>query len=182
MESNTLNPTYRELIAIEKYRNSDTGRIYSDKHRNNWIKAIISIFAIAMLLGTMGVPIYNGVVALEDNAIPYQMGTSLEASTATGGHMGDLIAFEILHWGHLPSISQLEGLIEHALLTLGLAWLIALLAPVMYTFTSIFIGSIEAYGLSLSSIEFGLGYAAAGVSISIDIPTLAAVASVLLAA
>ncbi len=182
MESNILNLTYKELIAMEKYRNGDTGRIYTDRHRNNWVKAIISIFAIAMLLGMMGVPIYNGVVALEDNAIPYQLGSSLEASTATGGHMGDLIAFEIYHWGHLPSISQLEGLIEHALLSLGLSWLIAILAPVMYTFTSIFIGSIEAYGLSLSSVEFGLEYAAAGVSISIDPPTLVAIASVLLAA
>ncbi len=43
MESNILNPTYRELMAIEKYRNSDTGRFYSDKRRNNWIKAIINI-------------------------------------------------------------------------------------------------------------------------------------------
>jgi len=182
MESNILNPTYKELIAIEKYRNGDTGRIYSDRHTNNWIKAIISIFAIAMLLGMMGVPIYNGLVALEDNAIPYQFGNSLEVSTTTVGHMGNLIVFEIYHWGHLPSIGQLESLIEHALVTAGVGWLLNILAPVIYTFSSIFLGSIEAYGLSLSSVEFGLEYAAAGVSISIDPLTLVAIATVLVAA
>jgi hypothetical protein len=40
MESNILNPTYKELIAMEKYRNSDTGSIYSDKHGNNCAKVM----------------------------------------------------------------------------------------------------------------------------------------------
>jgi len=184
IESNILNPTYKELIAIEKYRNGDTGRIYSDRHTNNWIKAIISIFAIAMLLGMMGVPIYNGIYAMESNALPYDM----EITTNTGhmvtssGSVGDIIAYEIFHWGHLPSISQLESLIENALVAAGVGWLINILAPVIYTFSSIFLGSIEAYGLSLSSVEFGLDYAAAGVSIAIDPPTLVAIATVLVAA
>ena len=124
MESNILNLTYKELIAMEKYRNGDTGRIYTDRHRNNWVKAIISIFAIAMLLGTMGVPIYNGVVALEDNAIPYQLGSSLEASTATGAHMGDIIAYEIYHWGAIPTAEAIGQMIAGALIDLGLTYLL----------------------------------------------------------
>jgi hypothetical protein len=125
MESNILNPTYKELIAIEKYRNNNTGRIYSSKHTNNWLKAIISIFAVSMLLGMMGVPIYNGVVALEDNAIPYQLGNSLETSTATGGHMGDIIAYELWHWGKIPTAQAIGQMIAGALIDLGLTYLLS---------------------------------------------------------
>jgi hypothetical protein len=121
MESNILNPTYKELIAIEKYRNGDTGRIYSNKHTNNWLKAIISIFAIAMLLGMMGVPIYNGIYAMESNALPYDM----EITTNTGnmvtssGSVGDIIAYEIFHWGQLPTARALAEELTGLFIDLG---------------------------------------------------------------
>ncbi len=118
-----MNPTYKELIAIEEYRNNNTERIYNNKHRNNWIKAIISIFAIAMLLSIMGVPIYNGIVALEENAMPYQLGNSLEAPTATGGYMGDIIAYELWHWGAMPSPTTVSGFIVDGLKSAGLGYL-----------------------------------------------------------
>jgi len=145
MESNILNPTYKELIAIEKYRNGDTGRIYSDRHTNNWIKAIISIFAIAMLLGMMGVPIYNGLVALEDNAIPYQFGNSLEVSTATVGHMGDIVWYEMTHFGARPSAAALISDIDGALAGFGLsvlAYFVPLIADAIAASGAISIGSI----------------------------------------
>ena len=121
MESNILNPTYRELIAMEKYRNGDTGRIYSDKHRNNWVKAIISIFAIAVLLSTMGVPIYNGIYAMESNAVPYDMEiTTTTSNIATSsGQAGDIIAFEIYHWGQLPTVRGLAEELTGVLLEVG---------------------------------------------------------------
>ncbi len=50
------------------------------------------------------------------------------------------------------------------------------------TFTSILLGSISAYGLSLSTLEFGIEYAAAGTSLSISWPIVAALASALLGA
>ncbi len=53
IKTNNLNHKYKELIAIEKYRHSYTGRIYSDKHGNNWIKAIISVFARAIVFKVM---------------------------------------------------------------------------------------------------------------------------------
>ena len=157
-----MNPKYRELIAIEKYRNSDTGRVYGDKHRNNWIKAIISIFAIAMLLGTMGVPIYNGVVDLEDNAIPYQLGNSLEASTATGGHMGDIVYYELTHFGAKPSKAALISDIDGSLsaFDLGvLTYVVPLIADAILASGAIDVGSITDIilvtiaGVSLGSIS-----------------------------
>ncbi len=160
-----MNPTYKELIAMEKYRKGDTGRIYSDKHRNNWIKAIISIFAIAMLLGMMGVPVYNGVVALEDNAIPYQLGNSVEASTATGGHMGDLVYYELLHWGALPSSNSLANIIRGEFESAGLAWLgeyagmfATYILAVILSGRGITTGTIlDALTSALSVIGIGLG-------------------------
>jgi hypothetical protein len=145
MESNVLNPTYKELIAMEKYRNGDTGRIYSNRNRNNWIKAIISVFAIAMLLGMMGVPIYNAVVALEDNAIPYQLGNSIEASTATGAHMGDILYYELTHFGVRPSAAALVSNIDGGLAGLDLtvlAYFVPLIADAIAASGSISIGSI----------------------------------------
>jgi len=122
VESNILNPTYRELMAIEKYRNSDTGRFYSDKRRNNWIKAIISIFAIATLLGTMGVPLYNGIIAMESNALPYDMEiTTTTSNIATSSvHAGDIIAYEIWNWGQLPNAKDLAIELTAVLIEVGI--------------------------------------------------------------
>ena len=48
MRLDILNPTYKELIAIEEYHNKDMEKICMVKHGNNLTKVIISIFAVAM--------------------------------------------------------------------------------------------------------------------------------------
>jgi hypothetical protein len=127
MVLSSLNPVYKELIAMEMYRN-DMGVIYKDKHKNKWKKAIMSIFAVAILLGIMGVPIYNGILVLEDNAIPYDMGNIVEVSTATSLHMGDIIYYELTHFGARPSVAALDSDIGGALGAAGLS-VLAYYAP-----------------------------------------------------
>ena len=171
MDSNILNPTYKELIAMEKYRNNNTGINYSDKHRNNWLKAIISIFAIAMLLSIMGVPIYDGVLALEENAMPYQLGNSLEATTATSGHMGDIVYYEMTHFGAKPSVAALISDIDGALAAFdltALAFVVPLIADAIADSGAITIGSISDIilttiaGISLGPISLAAIGALAG--------------------
>ena len=131
---------------MEKYRNNSTGINYSDKHRNNWLKAIISIFAIAMLLSIMGVPIYNGVLALEENAMPYQLGNSLDATTATSGHMGDIVWYEMTHFGAKPSVAALTSDIDGTLAGFdlsALAVVVPLIADAIAASGAITIGSIS---------------------------------------
>jgi len=109
MESNILNPKYLELKAIEMYRNNDTGMNYHIKHINNWKKSLISIFIIAVLLTAIGIPVYGGIIAMENNAIPYEFGNlgktiqSSSTNVVTGGHMADLIDYMLTHFGAAPT-------------------------------------------------------------------------------
>ena len=91
-------------MAIEKYRNSDTEMFYSDKHRNNWIKAIISIFA------------------MESNALPYDMEiTTTTSNIATlSVHAGDIIAYKIWNWGQLPNAKDLVIELTAMLIDVGI--------------------------------------------------------------
>jgi len=80
-----------------------------------------------MLLGMMGVPIYNGIYAMESNALPYDM----EITTNTGhmvtssGSVGDIIAYEIFHWGKIPTAQAIGEMIAGALIDLGLTYLLS---------------------------------------------------------
>ena len=138
--------------------------------------------AIAVLLTSIGVPVYGGIMAMENNAMPYEFGNTIAKTTVQTPVSGDIIYFEIYHFGQMPNVHELGNMIIHALVGIGAYGIVSILEPVLVTFTSIFLGSIEAYGLSLASLEFGLSYAAAGVSISIGWPVIAAIATVILAA
>ena len=126
MGINIINPDYRNLLAIEKSRINSIG-LHENKKYNNYIKAIISIFAAAILLSTMGVPIYNGIYAMESNALPYDM----EIATTTGniatssGHAGDIIAYEIWNWGKLPTARDLAEELTGVFLGLGFGTLMS---------------------------------------------------------
>ncbi len=113
------------MLAIEKSRINSMG-LHEHKKHNNYIKAIISIFAVAVLLSTMGVPIYNGIYAMENNALPYDMGivaTSSNSATASG-HAGNLILFELYNWGEIPTAADVGNMIVGALINLGLTYLL----------------------------------------------------------
>lgn len=68
-------------------------------------------------------------MAMENNAMPYEfgnIGSQLQAATSSitnTGHMGDLVYYELLHWGALPSSSSLTNTIVSALSSYGLAYL-----------------------------------------------------------
>ena len=91
-------------MAIEKCRNSDTGMFYSDKHRNNRIKAIISIFAT------------------ESNSLPYDTSISTAVSyiATSSVHAGDIIAYEIWNRGQLPNAKDLAIELTAVLIDVGI--------------------------------------------------------------
>ncbi len=43
---------------------------FQNKNKNNWTKALISIFVLALLMMSVGVPVYDGVLAMDNNAVP----------------------------------------------------------------------------------------------------------------
>lgn len=169
MESNILNPTYKELIAIEMYRNNDTGINYHNKHRNNWKKGLISIFAIIILLATMGIPVYSGVLAMENNAIPYEFGNSVSMQSyiqpIEGSSFGDLVYYELMHAGALPTAPTLANTIRNALESYGLG----IMAEYSYMFATYILAAIlsggslttgtiiDALTSALSVLGIGLG-------------------------
>ena len=125
MGINIINPDYRNLLAIEKSRINSMG-LHENKKHNNYTKAIISIFAVAILLSTMGVPIYNGIYAMESNALPYDMGiVAATGNSATAvGHAGDIVEYELTHWGAKPSIASLASKIAGFFASVGLGYLV----------------------------------------------------------
>ncbi len=108
------------MLAIEKSRINSMG-LHEHKKHNNYIKAIISIFAVAVLLSTMGVPIYSGIYAMEQNAIPYEV--NVNWNTIQSGNMANIIAYELWHFGAMPSPNNIAGFIRDGLESGGLGFL-----------------------------------------------------------
>ncbi len=81
----------------------------------------MSIATITILHGAPGVPIYNGVIAMESNTIPYEFGNmaNMDVKTTSTSGMGDIIYYELTH-GHFPSHTALNNLIGAVLGTYGL--------------------------------------------------------------
>jgi len=126
MESNILNPKYKELKAIEMYRNNSTGMDYHEEHKNNWKKSLISIFAIAVLLTSIGVPVYSGLISMENNAIPYEfgnLGKTIQSSSTdviTSGHIAELVDYELTHWGARPTETDIVNFLIGLFIGVGI--------------------------------------------------------------
>ena len=102
----------------------------------------------------------NDVVALEDNAIRYQMGTSVEASTATDGHMGDIVYYELTHFGAKPSKAPLISDIDGSLsaFDLGvLTYIVPLIADAILASGAVDVGSItDIILVTIAGVSLGL--------------------------
>ena len=161
MGTNIINPDYRNLLAIEKSHTNSMG-LHENKKHNNYIKAIISVFAVAVLLSTMGVPIYNGIYAMESNALPYNMGivaTTGNSATASG-HMGDIVYYELTHFGAKPSKAALISDIDGSLsaFDLGvLTYLVPLMADAILASGAVDVGSItDIILVTIAGVSLGL--------------------------
>ncbi len=182
MGSNTINPDYRNLLAIEKSRTNSMG-LHENRKHNNYIKAIISVFAVAVLLSTMGVPIYNGIYAMESNALPYDMGAAISTGNgATSGHAEDLIYYEIYNWGQFPSSQALEHMVIHILIGYGLEFVAAILSGAWAAFYAAFAFTIAGEGLTLAGVMNALIDGVVATGASLDPVTILVIASPLLAA
>ncbi|MEM0139124.1 MAG: hypothetical protein QXZ44_00710 [Ferroplasma sp.] len=154
------------------------------KKHNSHIKAIISIFAVAILLSTMGVPIYNGIYALENSAMLYEMGTAFSTGNiaTSSGHKGDLIYFKIFHFGQFPSSSDLEHIFVHRLILVGLEPIVGVFTGAWAAFYSVFAFTVISDGIILSSLSEGISYGLVAIGASIDPTTLAVTLAPLVAA
>jgi len=79
-----------------------------------------------VLLAAIGVPVYDGIMAMENNAIPYEfgnIGNELQISTANTGHIADLMWYELSHWGAKPSLNALADAIAGALTGEGIGFI-----------------------------------------------------------
>ena len=103
--------------------------------------------------------------------MPYQLGNSLEATTATSGHMGDIVYYEMTHFGAKPSVAALISDIDGALAAFdltALAFVVPLIADAIAASGAITIGSISDIilttiaGISLGPISLAAIGALAG--------------------
>ncbi|MCL5787726.1 MAG: hypothetical protein M1581_03845 [Candidatus Thermoplasmatota archaeon] len=146
-------------MAIEKCRNSDTGMFYSDKHRNNRIKAIISIFAT------------------ESNALPYDMEiTTTTSNIATSSvNAGDIMAYEIWNRGQLPNAKDLAIELTAVLIDVGIGTYLSVTAvqEISWDIATTFLadGSISDIAMDVT-IDSG---------IYVDLVTLAAIVTPVIA-
>lgn len=68
-------------------------------------------------MATMGVPLYNAVLTAESNAMPCEMqGLALTSTSndAINGRMGNIMAFEMWHWGAKPSVRDIGQILTGA--------------------------------------------------------------------
>ncbi len=127
MEVYNINPIYKNLINSRGVKTS----FKEKKHKNNWIKALISIFVLALLMMSVGVPVYDGLLAIENNAVPYEfgnMGNLNVKTTSTLGtsEMGNIIWYEI-EYGHVPTANELHTLLIGILAGYGIGGAITIL-------------------------------------------------------
>ena len=152
MGINIINPDYRNLLAIEKSRINSMG-LHENKKHNNYTKAIISIFAVTILLSTMGVPIYNGIYAMESNALP--MNTSLSSvNNPVSSGIPNLIAYELYNWGKIPSPTAIGEMIAGALIDLGLTYLLT--AQEITTISITIVSYLLADGTSVTAVDIAI--------------------------
>ena len=103
MESYSINPIFQSFLNSQT---QETGIFERKRRENNWKKGILAIAVVGILLVTAGVPIYNVIFAAEGNAIPLEFGSigNIQVQSASGiSGMGNLIDFELTHWGATPT-------------------------------------------------------------------------------
>ncbi len=150
MEVYNINPMYKNLINSRGVKTSFKDK----KHKNNWIKALISIFVLALLMMSVGVPVYDGLLAIENNAVPYEFGNignlNMKSNTIPSVNMGNMLYYQLIH-GHPPSPQALRALINGVLFKYDLGALSGLAIAIV---DAIIAGSsvADAVGLVLTGL------------------------------
>ena len=122
-----INPIYKNLINSGGAKTAFKNK----KHKNNWIKALICIFVLAILMMSVGVPVYDGLIAMENNAIPYEFGNigNLNVKTSSTSGMGGIIWFETQHFGQIPTVKDFVAALTQVLIGAGLGYVVGLIVP-----------------------------------------------------
>lgn len=107
MESYSINPVFQSFLHSQT---QETGIFEKKRRDNNWKKGMLAIAVVGILLVTAGVPIYNVIFTAEGNAIPLEFGNigNIQSQSTSGiSEMGNLIDFELTHWGATPTEQDL---------------------------------------------------------------------------
>lgn len=108
--------------------------------RNGQANGIVSLLAVALLMGAMGVPMYAAMELGAYNAIPLDLGNLNthvgSAQVASTGAMGDIVDYMLWHWGAYPPFSFLAAAIAGAFAGLGVPIAVSLLTDVTYAIIS----------------------------------------------
>ena len=172
----SVNPAYISLIEHQE----EVNPIENKRNGNKWGKIFLGLSVIGMILMATGLPLHAMAIVLEEDAIPFDLGNMEaygEKIMSIPVNIGNFIAYEIWHWGQWPSVSALEEWLTAALVGVGLSFLV----PFVSGMVSFIFAAISAYGLSTSSIIFGIEYFLATVSISINPAILGTVAASIVA-
>ena len=113
------NPLWIEALAGEE----QIAPLHNRRSDNNWKKGLLSIAIFGLLLGVLGVPVYGLVASAESSAIPFNFvngNIQMKAFSSNVGTTGDLIDYELTHWGAKPSVALLGDIISDAFSDVGL--------------------------------------------------------------
>ena len=95
-----------------------------EKGSNNyWKKSILAFVTIGLVLTVVGVPVYTLATTAASSAIPLDFsagGTPVGTVSLNVGATGDLIDYELTHWGAKPSVALLADIITDAFSDVGL--------------------------------------------------------------
>ncbi len=113
---------------------------------------------------------YDGLMAMENNAIPYEFGDigNLNVKTSSTSGMGDIAYYELTHAGVLPSANTLANDIKNNLISGGLAYL----SVYAYALANFILASlIDGFALNTNlifqaAIFVGIGASTAGVVVA----------------
>ncbi len=141
--------------------------------------AILVMSVVGILLATTGVPIYSVMFAMEANAIPFEIGNLGHLGTqvvSPASTIGDIVGYELWHWGAYPPVNIIVSAIAGAITGLGVSFLgpwIVLLAHNIAASGAVTIGSIS--DIILTTIG--------GISVGpVGWPVIGAIASAVVAA
>lgn len=116
-----MNPLWGKLKAEE----SEAIKIHSKGSSNHWKRALIGVSFAFIVLAYAGVPVYDFAVSSESSVIPFDLtGQNIVVSPSplANGVVGDLIDYELSHWGAKPSIAIMGDIIVDAFSDAGLEY------------------------------------------------------------
>ncbi len=126
MEVYGINPIYKSLME-EQFRQVPTVKL---KNGNIWKKSVLALGIVGLMLTVAGIPLYDGVFLAEGSVIPVNLGALVQTPLATSessqsGTFGDIVWYELTHWGANPTVSTLASIIAGGFVREGLGYITA---------------------------------------------------------